>query len=117
MAVLLETACLLKYACNAFHALKIAFANEMASLCESIETDPIELMEVFCMDKILNCSSAYLKPGFSFGGSCLPKDLRALVSLGDSCGNELPLLSAVIPVISFDFKQKQIKSLQGIIRN
>ena len=96
-AMSLETACLLKYACNAFHALKITFANEIASLCESLGANPVELMEVFCEDQKLNCSPAYLKPGFSFGGSCLSKDLRAFVSLGSSQKETLPLLNAILP--------------------
>jgi GDP-mannose 6-dehydrogenase len=92
-----ELACLLKYACNAFHAAKIVFTNEIASLCDSLKINPIELMEIFCQDTILNSSSAYCNPGFSFGGSCLAKDLRALISLGSGLGNVLPLLSAILP--------------------
>lgn len=96
-AVSAETACLLKYACNAFHAAKITFTNEMASVCESLEVNPLELMEIFCEDKVLNCSSSYFKPGFSFGGSCLGKDLRALLKFGNETGNSLPLLSSIVP--------------------
>jgi GDP-mannose 6-dehydrogenase len=93
----LDAACMLKYACNAFHALKIAFANEVGSLCEALNIDSVKLMQVFCEDNQLNCSKAYLKPGFSFGGSCLPKDLRALLSLGRELEEQLPLLSAILP--------------------
>ena len=97
VAVSLETACLLKYCCNAFHAAKICFANEIASICESIEANPVEIMDLFCQDQLLNCSSAYLKPGFSFGGSCLPKDLQTLVTFGKSQNIVLPLLSSILP--------------------
>jgi GDP-mannose 6-dehydrogenase len=105
-----EMACLLKYACNAFHALKIAFANEIGSICESLELNPVQLMQVFCHDHVLNCSSAYLKPGFSFGGSCLPKDLRALLSLGREIEETLPLLSSILPSNHLRF-QKVLSNL------
>lgn len=112
-AVSFESACLLKYTCNAFHALKIAFTNEIASICESLEVNPIELMKVFCEDQSLNCSSAYLKPGFAFGGSCLPKDLRALLSLGQNLGEPLPVLSAILPSNRHRFQSMIEKILNG----
>ncbi len=90
----LESALLVKYASNAFHAMKIAFANEMGSLCEASGASPLDVMRVFCEDTSLNISRAYLRPGFAFGGSCLPKDVRALVSLGRSSGIQVPLLEA-----------------------
>ncbi len=92
----LESALLVKYASNAFHGLKIAFANEMRSLCDAAGANPIEVMKVFCEDTSLNISRAYLRPGFAFGGSCLPKDLRALRSLASSNGIHLPLLDGVL---------------------
>jgi GDP-mannose 6-dehydrogenase len=76
--------------------MKIAFANEMGSLCAAAGASPIEVMKVFCEDTALNISRAYLRPGFAFGGSCLPKDIRALLSLASSNGIHLPLLQGVL---------------------
>ena len=92
----LEDALLVKYASNAFHGLKISFANEMGSLCEAAGANPFDVMKVFCEDTALNISRAYLRPGFAFGGSCLPKDVRALLSLASSNGIQLPLLQGVL---------------------
>jgi GDP-mannose 6-dehydrogenase len=92
----LESALLLKYASNAFHGMKIAFANQIASLCEATGASPLDVMRVFCEDTSLNISRAYLRPGFAFGGSCLPKDIRALVSIGRSAGIHMPLLEGVL---------------------
>jgi GDP-mannose 6-dehydrogenase len=85
----------IKYADNAWHALKVAFANEIGTICNAGQIDSHAVMELFCADDRLNISRAYLKPGFGFGGSCLTKDLRAIVHWGEATGLELPLLSAV----------------------
>lgn len=91
----LREAEILKLASNAFHALKIVFANEMGNLCSELGVDGRRVMEVFCQDRKLNISPAYLRPGFAFGGSCLPKDVRALLALGRQAGIEMPVVDAI----------------------
>jgi GDP-mannose 6-dehydrogenase len=86
-----------KYVSNAFHALKITFANEIGDLCEAFGVDIGDIMRVFLMDRKLNISEAYLRPGFAFGGSCLPKDLRALTHAARAADLTLPLLSQILP--------------------
>jgi GDP-mannose 6-dehydrogenase len=85
-----------KYACNNFHALKITFANETARLCEALGVDPFEVMDLVCRDTQLNISRAYLRPGFAFGGSCLPKDLRATMHIAKTRDVEVPMLGAIL---------------------
>lgn len=93
----LEVAEMIKYADNAFHAVKIAFANEIGRFCHSHDIDGREVMEVFCADRQLNISPAYLRPGFAFGGSCLPKDVQALLYQARHSDLRLPLLEGVMP--------------------
>jgi len=88
---------LVKYACNAFHALKVGFSNEIGDVCQAFDIDAQELMRIFRIDHKLNISEAYLRPGFAFGGSCLPKDLRALVAAGRRVDLELPTLASLLP--------------------
>jgi GDP-mannose 6-dehydrogenase len=85
----------LKYACNAFHATKVSFTNEMSRIFRSVGIDSRKVMEIFCEDKILNVSPAYLRPGFAYGGSCLPKDLRALLDMARTNALDVPLLAGV----------------------
>jgi len=92
-----RTAEMIKYACNAFHALKVSFSNEVASFAACVGADGEAVMSTLCKDHTLNISPTYLKPGFAFGGSCLPKDLRAIAYRCSLLGIDLPLLSNILP--------------------
>ena len=92
-----RTAALVKYACNAFHALKVSFANEIGAIAKTLSADGHAVMDMVCRDTKLNISKAYMRPGFAFGGSCLPKDVRALNRHAQQIGLKTDLISSLLP--------------------
>lgn len=108
----IEVAEIMKYINNTYHGLKIVFANEVGNICKALGIDSHKVMEIFCRDKQLNISPYYFKPGFAYGGSCLPKDSKALRTLAHDLYVEVPVINAINPS-----NEQQKKNAVDIIEN